>query len=117
MHHSGLLPEKCDWNELVLRGENAILRAMEKFWETMGLLSAIIMPIWNIPLIVRIVQRKTSQDISLAWLFGVWGCMLLMLPSALKSSDATLKAFGISNVIFFSGVVVAVLAYRRGRPK
>ncbi len=86
------------------------------FWNKLGLICAIVMPIWNIPLIVRIARRKTSEDISLAWLFGVWGCMVLMLPSSLRSSDLVLKAFGISNVVFFSGVVVAVLLYRR-RPK
>jgi hypothetical protein len=91
----------------------AILPAMATIWESIGLFAAVLMPVWNIPLIVRIVRRKTSQDISLAWLFGVWSCMLAMLPAALKSNDAVLKAFGISNVVFFSGVVVAVLMYRR----
>jgi hypothetical protein len=93
--------------------ENAILERMHAFWDTIGLFAAVVMPVWNIPLIVRIVRRKTSQDISLAWLFGVWICMLLMLPAALKSRDTVLKAFGISNVVFFSGVVVAVMLYRR----
>ncbi len=86
---------------------------MENFCGTIGLVAAIVMPVWNIPLIIRIVRRKTSQDISLAWLFGVWSCIVLMLPAALKSQEMLLKAFGISNLFFFSAVVVAVLCYRQ----
>jgi uncharacterized protein with PQ loop repeat len=86
---------------------------MGHFWDTVGVLAGVFMPVWNLPLIVRIVRRKTSQDISLAWLWGVELCTLLMLPSALRSHELLLKAFGISNALFFSGVVIAVLRYRQ----
>jgi hypothetical protein len=72
------------------------------------------MPLWNIPLIVRIWRRKTSQDISLAWVFGVWGCIILMLPSSLQSSDVVLKAFGVGNSVLFTVVLFVVVRYRRG---
>ena len=75
--------------------------------------AAVTMPLWNIPLMIRIHRRKTSNDISLAWLFGVWGSILLMLPASLVSSDPVLKAFGVSNFFLFSLVVVVVVAYRR----
>jgi uncharacterized protein with PQ loop repeat len=88
-------------------------REMKTFWDVMGLLAAVVMPIWNVPLIVRIARRKTADDISLAWMWGVWACMVLMLPAAFASRDITLKAFSISNVFFFSGVVIVVLLYRR----
>ena len=85
---------------------------MEQFFNQVGLIAAVAMPLWNIPLIVRIIRRKTSADISLVWVFGIWSCILLMFPSSLKSTDLVLKAFGVSNVVFFSAVVVVVYMYR-----
>lgn len=93
--------------------KNGILFGMKIDWAQIGLLAAVTMPLWNIPLVWRIVKRKTSNDISLGWLFGVWISILLMLPSALASDEIQLKAFAISNGFFFSLVVVAVLAYRK----
>lgn len=72
------------------------------------------MPLWNIPLIVRIVQRKSSKDLSFAWFFGVWGCILLMLPWAVVTKDVVLKAFSFVNFVLFSGVGIAMLKYRKG---
>ena len=77
------------------------------------MVSAVVLPVWNIPLIYRIVQRKSSDDISLAWLFGVWGCILLMAPSAYFSDEWLLRAFAVSNLVFFTSVVVTVLVYRK----
>jgi hypothetical protein len=87
---------------------------MDGLFEKLGILAGVGMPLWNIPLVVRIVRRKDSRDISLWWAFGVWACMLLMLPSSLHSQDMVLKVFGICNVVFFSMVVIAVVAYRKG---
>lgn len=78
-----------------------------------GLIAAVAMPLWNIPLIVRVVRRKTSKDISLPWAFGVWGCILLMTPSSLKSDDVVLRGFAISNIIFFTAVVIVVWKYHK----
>lgn len=72
------------------------------------------MPLWNIPLMIRIWRRKTAHDISLWWLFGVWGSIMLMLPSSLTSQDIVLRGFGLSNAILFSLVVIVVLIHRRG---
>lgn len=71
------------------------------------------MPVWNIPLIWRIFRRKASGDISLGWLFGVWICMLLMLPSAWMATNIQLRGYAFSNIIFFTMVVVVVLMYRK----
>lgn len=89
-------------------------RTMEKLIQDIGMVAGVALPFWNIPLILRIRRRKTSRDISLAWTFGVWACLLIMLPSTLLSSDRVLRAFGISNFVLFSFVVVTVLAYRKG---
>lgn len=81
------------------------------FWEMLGLIAGCAMPLWNIPLIVRIWKRRSADDISLAWVAGVWVCVMAMLPSSLMSSDLVLKIFGIMNTIFFSGVFLVVLKF------
>ena len=80
--------------------------------QTVGLIAAVAMPFWNIPLIIRISQRKSSKDISLPWALGVLSCIVLMLPSALASPDVIFKAFGVVNSVFFTAVVVQVVRYR-----
>ena len=80
--------------------------------ERMGMIAALALPLWNIPLMLRIQQRKSSKDVSLPWAFGVWGCLLLMLPSGLASTDPIFRLFAIANIVFFSGVVIQVLRYR-----
>jgi hypothetical protein len=82
--------------------------------EQTGLVASVVMPLWNIPLIVRIVQRKSSVDISMAWVMGVWVCAILMAPSGFMSKDVVWRTFNIVNLILFSGVVITVLRYRKG---
>ncbi|MDD5618516.1 MAG: hypothetical protein PHG69_05425 [Candidatus Omnitrophica bacterium] len=77
-----------------------------------GVIAAIILPFWNIPLIVRMEKRKSSKDVSLYWVFGVWVCFVLMLPSALLSQDIVFKVFSIVNIIMFSLVTIQTLRYR-----
>lgn len=81
--------------------------------QIIALIASVGMPFWNIPLILRIIKRKSSQDISLYWAFGVWACIILMFPASIKSSDIILKSFSISNTIFFTGVVITILIYRK----
>ena len=73
--------------------------------------AGVILPLFNIPLIMRIVKRKSADDISLVWLFGVWVCILLMSPAALTSQDFAFRAFGWTNVVFFTGVVFVTVKY------
>ena len=87
-------------------------------WELMeiidllGLVAAVLLPLWNVPLILRIRQRRSSQDLSLWWVFGVWMCLLLMLPSGLQSSDMVFRVFTIVNAVLFTAVVGYVVRYR-----
>jgi len=83
--------------------------------DTIGFVAAIILPLWNIPLIARIIKRRSSADISLWWAMGVWVCILLMFPSGLRSQDATWRVFNIMNLVLFSGVALVTLFYRKGR--
>jgi hypothetical protein len=76
-----------------------------------GMSGGIIMPLFNIPLILRILRRGSSGDISLVWVTGVWCCVLAMLPSSLQSPDPVLVVFGIINSLFFSAVFFTVLYF------
>ena len=80
-----------------------------------GFVAAIAMPLWNIPLIIRLERRKSASDISILWVLGVFTCILLMLPSALASTDRIFTTFAVLNVVLFGGVVVQVVRYRSAR--
>lgn len=86
---------------------------MDQMIDYLGAAAAIIMPMFNIPLIVRIIKRKSSEDISIVWALGVWACIVLMFPSGLKSADVVFKLFNWVNVIMFSCVMIAVVKYRK----
>lgn len=81
--------------------------------ETLGLVCAVVLPFFNIPLIMRIIKRRSSEDISLTWALGVWVCIILMFPSGLISEDIVWRTFNIMNVILFSCVVAVTLRYRK----
>jgi hypothetical protein len=81
--------------------------------ETVGLIAAVVMPLWNIPLILRIERRRSSGDISLLWVLGVWACILMMAPAGVHSPDPAFRAFTWMNLLFFTAVVVQVLRFRR----
>ena len=87
---------------------------MSDMFEKLGLIAAVILPLWNIPMIVRIIKRKSSEDISLAWALGVWVCFLLMFPNGLCSPDIVWRTFNILNMIFFTVVMLVTVYYRKG---
>ncbi|MCF7872857.1 MAG: hypothetical protein K9L80_01450 [Candidatus Omnitrophica bacterium] len=81
--------------------------------EKIALIAAIVLPFWNIPLIARMIKRRSSADISLHWALGVWICFILMAPEAFKSSDLVWKTFNIVNLALFSLVIAVILYYRQ----
>lgn len=81
--------------------------------KTIALVAAIILPLWDIPLIVRVIKRRSSKDISVPWALGIWVCFLLMAPEGLRSPDPVWRVFNIVNLILFTGVVAVVLWYRK----
>ena len=85
---------------------------MEDFIQKMGIIGGVVLPLFNIPLILRLIKRKSSADFSLSWAIGVWVCIILMTPQALKSSDIAFRSFGMVNAFFFSIVVFFILKYR-----
>ena len=78
-----------------------------------GTAASFAMPFFNIPMILRLLKRKRSDDISLIWTGGVWICIVLMTPKALTSSDLAFRLFGMTNILFFSAVTFLVFYYRR----
>lgn len=82
------------------------------FWEHFGLWSSIALPFFNIPLMIRLYKRKSSEDMSLVWLLGVFFCLAGMEPAGLQSNDFTFQVFSTLNLLFFSGVTFMVLYYR-----
>lgn len=82
--------------------------------DKIAFVAAIVLPLFNIPLIIRIVQRKSSKDISLWWVYGVWTCILLMAPSSFQSEDIVWRFFNYNNVFFFTAVVFVTFKYRKG---
>lgn len=83
--------------------------------KTIALIAAIALPMFNIPLIVKVVKRRSSKDLSISWAVGVWTCFILMLPESLRSPDIVWRAFSVANMILFTCVLIVVLAYRKGK--
>jgi uncharacterized protein with PQ loop repeat len=81
--------------------------------KTISLIAAIILPFFNIPLIVKIIRRRSSADFSMGWLMGVWICTLIMAPSGFTSTDIVWRSYNIVNTILFTCVVITVLKYRK----
>ena len=77
-----------------------------------ALIASIVLPFWNIPLVIRMIKRRSSKDISLYWALGVWVCLLLMFPSGIASVDIVWKTFNIVNFALFSIVVATVVILR-----
>ena len=82
------------------------------FIQSVGLVASIILPIFNIPLMIRIIKRRSSEDVSLIWVLGVYVCLVALLPAGLTSSDSVFKIFSFTNFCFFSGVTFCVVYFR-----
>jgi len=82
--------------------------------EKVAFIAAIVLPLFNIPLIIKIIHRKSSKDLSLCWVLGVWTCILLMAPAGFRSEDIVWRTFNYFNVVLFTLVAIVTLRYRRG---
>jgi len=80
--------------------------------DKIALVASIVLPLWNIPLIIRIIKRRSSGDISIYWAIGVWACLLAMLPSGMRSDFLVWRVFTIANFVFFSFVAACTLIFR-----
>lgn len=84
---------------------------------TLGVIAGVILPFFNIPLIVKIVKRQSSRDLSLIWVIGVWVCVVLMAPSGFVSQDVVWRTYNYFNVTLFTCVMVVAVKYRKGPPR
>ena len=85
---------------------------MEQLITTAGLIGGIVLPLFNIPLIMRIIKRKSSDDLSLIWVIGVWVCIVLMTPAGFTSKETVWRIYSYFNITLFTGVMIATLRYR-----
>ncbi|MDZ4224348.1 MAG: hypothetical protein U1D33_00420, partial [bacterium] len=74
--------------------------------------AGLVLPLFNLPLVFKIYRTKSAKDFSLIWGFGIWICLLLMLPQVMLTPDLSFRVFGLANFSFFTLVLVAVLRYR-----
>lgn len=86
----------------------------ETLIDQIAFVAAIVLPLFNIPLITKVIRRQSSEDISLCWVLGVWVCILLMAPSGFRSEDVVWRTFNYFNVVLFTGVAAVTLRYRKG---
>lgn len=86
---------------------------MDELIQKIALIAAVVLPLWNLPLIVRIIKRRSSQDISIYWAIGVWICLALMAPAGFISKDPVWRIFNIVNLSIFSLVVFVIIFYRK----
>ena len=82
------------------------------FFQKLAMVIAVVLPFWNIPLISRMIRRRSSEDVSIYWALGVWTCLLLLAPTSFTSIDPIFRVFSIFNFIFFSTVAGVVLYFR-----
>jgi hypothetical protein len=83
--------------------------------DKIALVASIALPLCNLPLILRIIKRRSSDDISIFWAMGVWLCLLAMLPSGLKSDFLVWKVFSVANFSLFSLVALVTLLFHNKR--
>jgi len=87
----------------------------ENLINTLGLIGGIVLPFFSLPLVLKIVQRRSSKDISMTWAVGVWSCLVIMAPSGFTSEDIVWRIFNILNLFLFSGVLFVTVKYRKGK--
>jgi hypothetical protein len=75
------------------------------------------LPLFDIPLIVRIIKRKSSEDISLWWIIGLWVCFVILIPSWMKSTDIVWKSFNVVNLVLLTAVLIVTVKYHKPMPK
>ena len=85
---------------------------MDNLINVLGLVGGIMLPLFNVPLIYKIIKRKSSNDLSLVWVVGVWICIVMMTPSGFQSEDIVWRTYSYFNIILFTGVVFTAIKYR-----
>ena len=82
------------------------------FWDAVGSIAGAALPLFDIPLIVRIVKRRSSKDISVLWAVGLWASSAAMVPAGILSHEWASKAFNIVNITMLTALLMVVIKYR-----
>ncbi len=82
------------------------------WYQKLGMAASIALPLFNIPLMMRMIERKSSEDLSLIWVLGVFACIVATFPAAMHSPDIIFKVYQVINITFFSGVTVLAVYFR-----
>lgn len=82
------------------------------WYQSLGLVASVCLPLFNIPLMMRMIQRRSSADLSLIWVLGVFFCIVATLPAAYYSPDLVFRVYQVINIIFFSGVMFLAVYFR-----
>ncbi len=82
------------------------------FVDTLATVAGSALPLFDISLIMYVIKRKSSKDISLMWAVGLWATSVAMAPAGIMSADIASRAFNIVNVVMLTFVVVVVYKYR-----
>lgn len=85
---------------------------MPELFEKIGFWAGIMLPLFDIPLIMHVVKRKSSADISMVWAVGLWSTSVMLL---IGSKDPLASGFNIVNVLMLSIVVLVVIKYRKAK--
>lgn len=81
-------------------------------WDSMATIAGGALPLFDLSLILYVIKRKSSKDISVLWAVGLWATSVAMAPAGIMSHDIASKAFNIVNVVMLSAVVFVVIKYR-----
>ena len=81
-------------------------------WDSMATIAGGALPLFDLSLILYVIKRKSSKDISVMWAVGLWATSVAMAPAGIMSADIASKAFNIVNVVMLTAVVVVVIKYR-----
>ncbi len=85
------------------------------FIKDLGTASSMVVPLFHIPLILKLYKKKSSQEWSVISVCGFWISTLGIQPWAMMTSDKALTILNSLSLLFISVEVVLVLRYRMKR--
>lgn len=85
-------------------------------FKELGYICSMIVPVFHIPLIMKLVRKKSSQEWSLLSVIGFWIATLGIQPWALMTDDRALTILNTLSLMFISVELVLVIKYRRNVP-
>ena len=79
-------------------------------FEKIGFWAGVALPLFDIPLIIHVVKRKSSADISMIWIVGLWATSVMLL---IGTKEQMAMGFNIVNVLMLTILMAVVIKYRK----